>query len=150
MCCDILWLCLSLQVIWRDRMRKSYILWAVLWWCCSCWTTQAEIFTSISRFKQPCDIFSLYRFKSLMNLLPALIWSFVGVSSLSLPHNPLFYTLSLHIKKWHCGQYFACVVYIELRKLWLHNKTLIVVLKATVDSFWRYVSTAGIVTCCQV
>nr|XP_046266886.1 prolyl 4-hydroxylase subunit alpha-2 isoform X1 [Scatophagus argus] len=37
------------KVIERDRMRKllSYILWALLWGCC-CWTSQAEIFTSIS------------------------------------------------------------------------------------------------------
>ncbi|XP_036975603.1 prolyl 4-hydroxylase subunit alpha-2 isoform X4 [Acanthopagrus latus] len=40
---------MSYKVIGRDRMRKSCILWAVLWWCCSCWTTQAEIFTSISQ-----------------------------------------------------------------------------------------------------
>ncbi|TDH05095.1 hypothetical protein EPR50_G00139940 [Perca flavescens] len=37
------------KVIERDRMRKilAFILWALL--CCCCWTTQAEIFTSISQ-----------------------------------------------------------------------------------------------------
>ncbi|XP_044078686.1 prolyl 4-hydroxylase subunit alpha-2-like isoform X2 [Siniperca chuatsi] len=43
-------LCGNKKVIERDRMRKflSYILWALLC-CCCCWTTQAEIFTSISQ-----------------------------------------------------------------------------------------------------
>ena len=50
--------------------------------------------------------------------------------------------LSLHIESDIEASFFASIVYIELRKLLLHNKTCCLVVLTTVlliDLFWQYV-----------